>query len=501
MGTFVSPRGTAARCRTHRITRSMLGTAVAIALTCAMAAPAWGATTYPAGGSSFSGEVQGWAGSEASCSLLSGVSILCDTTNVYDGANGNPPGSIATNVTVTANALGLFRGTGTWTSPPFTIPVGQAIAGATFQYDRRFDVGGLLRLVPTSEVVVQLVDQAGGATSTLMTESLDEADAAFAGGGIGVAGPVIVPGHTYRMRIQTTTTASEQSVGVLGTANTGFDNVRLTVEDGTSGGAGGNGGDPDAPFLSPGVTIVNSPLSNSAISQLIGRYSEHAEVGNGPGGSLIPLAQCTILGTPGNDRISGTNGNDVICGLGGNDVISGGAGRDAIDGANGNDRLTGGLLGDLLLGLRGTDRVGGDAGSDRAGGGAGRDRVNGGNGADRVSGASGNDRVSGAAGKDIVSGRGGRDRMNGGPGNDRMNGGAGGDIVNGRGGHDRLNGGRGNDRLKGDNGRDRLAGGAGKDRLVTRDRARDRANGGRGRDQAIADRRDRLRKIERIRRR
>ena len=57
------------------IGRTLSLTALTIALTCAIAVPAWGATSYPAGGSTFSGEVQGWTGSEAACSLLSGVSI------------------------------------------------------------------------------------------------------------------------------------------------------------------------------------------------------------------------------------------------------------------------------------------------------------------------------------------------------------------------------------------------------------------------------------------
>src|SRR5215218_4837599 len=71
-------------------------------------------TTYPAGGSTFSGSAEGWQGSGESCSLLSGVSLLCTTTDAYDGSAGNPAGSITTRVDVTLNVLSVFRGTGTW---------------------------------------------------------------------------------------------------------------------------------------------------------------------------------------------------------------------------------------------------------------------------------------------------------------------------------------------------------------------------------------------------
>lgn len=61
---------------------------------------------------------------------------------------------------------------------------------------------------------------------------------------------------------------------------------------------------------------------------------------------------CTIVGTPGPDRLVGTARADVICGLGGRDVIfgrgggdilRGGRGRDVLRGDAGDDRLVSGL--------------------------------------------------------------------------------------------------------------------------------------------------------------
>ncbi|MDQ5833654.1 MAG: hypothetical protein M3550_11475 [Actinomycetota bacterium] len=430
----------------RRATTVRAGTA-ALAATAllAAAAPAQGATTnYPAGGSSFSGGADGWTGSDASCSPLSGVGSLCTAANTYDGAVGNPAGSIATNVDVTVNALTLFRGTGTWTSPPFTVPAGGPVTGATFQYDRRFDVGGLLSLAPSSTVDVTLVDQTAGSTSALPSETLDFGDSVFATRGVGVPAGVLTSGHTYALQLETTTT-STVALGVLGKSHTRFDNVRLAVDRaGSGGGGGGGGGGGDTPIVSPGVTIVRASLSNSEINSLFNRYNENTEVGSGPGGSLVPLARCTIVGTSRADRIKGTRGNDVICGLGGNDVINGAGGIDIIDGANGNDRLSGGSRKDKLIGLRGKDRLNGNSGNDRAGGGA------------------GNDRVSGSSGKD------------------------------------RFGGGSGKDRLSGGSGRDRLNGGKGNDRIGALDRMRDRVDGGSGRDSAAVNRTDRVRRVERL---
>lgn len=444
--------------------------AVAVALS--VAAPAGAATeVHPAGGSTFDGGPQGWVGSGATCSQVSGTGLLCDAENVHDPAGGNPGGAIATNVAVTANLLGAFGAAGTWTSPAFTVADG-TISNVAFAYDRRFDAGGLVSMAPTSEVTVELVDQESGATATLLEETLTAADSSFAPRAIGLAPATVAGGHTYRLRITTATDASEQSAGLLGESSTAFDNVRLSVTDQL---AGGGGEDPE---LSPGTTIVEGPLTIVEIVNLIGRFSPNAEVGRGPGGSLVPLELCTIVGTPGDDRIVGTRGHDVICGLGGDDTIEGAGGRDIVDGGNGDDRLTGGNGGDLLLGLRGHDSLGGGAGHDRAGGGAGRDYLNGGKGSDRLSGGSGADRVNGAAGRDLVVGRGGPDRMNGGPGPDRMRGGRGADVINGR------------------SGRDRISGGPGSDTIVARDGNRDRIRvriaRGRALDRVRADRRDRI---------
>jgi Ca2+-binding RTX toxin-like protein len=364
--------------------------------------------TYPSGGSDFDSGTQGWEGSQATCTPNILLVISCSSANEYSPDAGNPGGSIATTAEVTLNAGQVFSATGTWTSPPFEVTAKQPVTAGTFSFDRRVESDGLLgvNLNPSSGVVVSLVDETAGTTLPVLTETLTEANATFATGGVGLATGGLVDGHSYRLRIVTTTTST--LLTAVGTVAARFDNVALTVQTGGGGGGPNTGG--ELPVGTPGVTIVKSSLTNSEIARLIGRFGINADVGKGTGGSLVPLAACTVIGTAGSDRILGSRGNDVICGLGGNDVVIGGGGRDLVDGANGADRLGGGAGGDLLLGLRGNDRLTGGAGRDGIGGGAGRDVLRGGSGRDRLSARKGADR--------LYTRDGVRDSVVGGPGRD-----------------------------------------------------------------------------------
>jgi hypothetical protein len=436
-----------------KMRRATTVVAVGVAAGAAFATSAHGATTtYPGGGSAFDGgTAEGWVASGETCSLLSGT-ITCTTTAAHQTTGGDPDGAIATNVEVLLNVLGVFQGSALWTSPTFAVPAGAPVTGATLQIDEELVGGGLLSLSPTSSVTVTLADLTTPETTDLVTTPLDTTVVGFQTVDAAVPAGKVVAGHSYELRIGTTMTNTGTSIGLLGTASTLLDNVRLavTTQDPVTGGpdpgpgtpgapgAPGSPGSPgapgaDPPTLSPGARELRRSYSSAQIATIMSGLSINADAGTGPGGSLVPLATCTIVGTPGADRILGTKGNDVICGLGGNDTIEGAGGRDVIDGANGNDRISGGAGADLLLGLRGNDRDNGGSGNDRLGGGLGRDRLAGGAGRDRVS---------------------------------------------ARGGNDRLDGGRG---------RDRLAGGAGRDRIAARDRMRDVVRGGPGRDVARAD--------------
>ena len=122
-----------------------------------------------------------------------------------------------------------------------------------------------------------------------------------------------------------------------------------------------------------------------------------------------------------------------------------------------------------------------------------------------IGGTPGDDVLSGTSGNDVICALGGNDHIHGGDGADVIRAGAGNDEVEGHGGNDRLEGGRGNDTLSGGRGRDhliggmerdRLEGGGGRDELRTRDGVSEVVEGGAGSDRARADRRDRLRGVE-----
>jgi Ca2+-binding RTX toxin-like protein len=94
--------------------------------------------------------------------------------------------------------------------------------------------------------------------------------------------------------------------------------------------------------------------------------------------------------------------------------------------------------------------------------------------------------------------------LEGGPGDDVLIGGRHYDELNGGRGNDRLVGGAGPDRIDviaGDpRGRDLILAGPGRDQINSRDSDRDRVRCGAGRDRVTADRRDRLRGCEAVRR-
>lgn len=104
----------------------------------------------------------------------------------------------------------------------------------------------------------------------------------------------------------------------------------------------------------------------------------------------------------------------------------------------------------------------------------------------------------GTARSDDLFGTPGRDVICGYGGDDHIHGGGGADVLYGDAGRDEIEAHRGNDRLVGGPGSDRLDGGEGRDDLRARDGARDTVVGGPGNDTARADRRDRIRAVERL---
>ena len=86
--------------------------------------------TYPAGGSAFTGGMQGWTGSGESCAPVQGADITCSTTAEHSATVGNPAGSINSRITTLVNAGGLLKGETTFTSPTSRWQRARALARA-----------------------------------------------------------------------------------------------------------------------------------------------------------------------------------------------------------------------------------------------------------------------------------------------------------------------------------------------------------------------------------
>ncbi len=114
-----------------------------------------------------------------------------------------------------------------------------------------------------------------------------------------------------------------------------------------------------------------------------------------------------------------------------------------------------------------------------------------------VFGTGGNDDLDGTSAREVFCTFGGRDHIHAGGGNDVIFAGAGNDVIEVHSGADRVYAGAGNDLIDGGSGRDTIFGGSGRDTIRVRDGLRDLVDGGPGRDAARADKRDRLRAIER----
>jgi Ca2+-binding RTX toxin-like protein len=391
-----------AHTRLWRLVRAAVAAIVAFGLLAGAAEAA--TTTYPSGGSSFDGDADGWTGSDASCAMTSGVSLSCSASTTYD-ASGR---SLATDVDVTVNLLGLFSGSAVWTSPAFTIPADANVTGASLAFDAAFAAGGLVNLGLTSQIDVRLVDETDAGTTPAATVMLDDRDATLAPQGGALPAGAIEAGHTYRLVFRTTTSSSLSSIGLLGSARTSVDDVMLDVTSADPPAAGGNPSGGGIGGGSGGSGAAAGSTTGGAVS------GDGAGATSGAGGTRAAAVRrggCTIVGTPRADRLVGTRGRDVICGLGGNDVLIGHGGSDTLIGGRGRDALLGGAGEDVLRGGPGADVLRGGAARDALLGGPGRDLLVGGPGGDVLRGGGGRDRLLGGPGRDLARGTLRRDRL------------------------------------------------------------------------------------------
>jgi hypothetical protein len=215
-------------------------------------------SVYPAGGGTFTGGAQGWEATEAGCN----VPALCTASGGYDGADGNPPGSIAADTTIGLNLLTLFKSTVTLQSPDFTVSGGGA---ATLHLDRQFVSGSLVDLAPQTTYDVTLIDRTAGTKSEVLTEAIPAASE-FVGKDHAAS---VKAGHVYALSIATETSSTVAGTALLGgTTSLRFDNVSLTVDSSGSGGGNGSGGRSGGG--SGSGSLSNGQLQSALAGSLVG---------------------------------------------------------------------------------------------------------------------------------------------------------------------------------------------------------------------------------------
>ncbi|MGD9694465.1 MAG: hypothetical protein AB7V42_02260 [Thermoleophilia bacterium] len=173
------------------------------------------ASTYPAN-RVFSGDASGWTSAKTE-------GLLATVTNSYDGGAGAPAGSLRSAYSATVGALGLMNGTATWTSDAFTYS-GAAPATVGFSFDRTVVQTGV-NLAAVGWTAT-LVDVAGGTATTLITGSTSTPQGWATLTAAGLASTLIVPGRTYRIRLEVTFNAI---VSLASGMTINIDNVVLTV--------------------------------------------------------------------------------------------------------------------------------------------------------------------------------------------------------------------------------------------------------------------------------
>jgi hypothetical protein len=242
---------------TYDLRRGLRGTVAALAAILICAAPA-AATEYPIGKTDFTGSADDWTEAAKDCSLLDplgSLPLLCSVVNEHDETkgSGDPPpdppaalGALATRYQSLVNLLTLQTGTGTWTSPDFTVNTAP-LAGTKplLSFDRSAELDGLVNEGGEGTTVITLTDVTAPDPANYVVVYDSANDGSDVGDTISTAenseftrttfevdAAKIIVGHKYRIQVSTTFTGLLQALNSRQSVY--YDNVRLSVNDGAS---------------------------------------------------------------------------------------------------------------------------------------------------------------------------------------------------------------------------------------------------------------------------
>ena len=209
----------------------LLGCVLGAAALLSIAVGQASAASYPAGGGTFTGGLEGWQVKEATCN----VPLLCEGSGGYDAAAGNPPGSLVARSKIRLNPLGVFKATVVEESPDF-IAGGDGAAQLSLQH--QLTSTEPVALTPKLAYTAVLVDKTAGTEQKAIEESV-EGSSGFAS----KEGTVtLASGHTYAIKVTSEIDSSVVALGSNGEAAANYDNVVLTDSStGTGTGPGGSG--------------------------------------------------------------------------------------------------------------------------------------------------------------------------------------------------------------------------------------------------------------------
>jgi hypothetical protein len=278
----------------HGSLRLVLGVIAGLALV--MPAAAMADTTYPGGGalpSQFSAGSEGWSSTNSSCALLFGLlpNAACTVTNGVDATTGNPAGSLETSYETAVNLLTLAQGTSTFSSPSFTVT--GPVMGASFTLDDQAQIAALLDVGGSAVTTANLVDETTGTTTLVYSETLScgplflvtkTCATGFTTNAVAVPTADVVAGDSYHIDLTTVFTSSLIQAA-LGSITVNYDNVGLTVNDGTP-----TGGPPEVETLDADGITANKAEINALVNPEGLPSTYHFDFGTSTSyGTVVPI--------------------------------------------------------------------------------------------------------------------------------------------------------------------------------------------------------------------